>query len=132
MTCLYVQHLLLLVLLVATATAALLLLLLPLVILQHLLVHPPELDMPSCADCCPHRLSPALLTLDPFLLLVATSITIDNAEREGVLMPRGGQRGGVGGALTRFGRSPRADGGAELWGGAPRVGSACLVCATVS
>ena len=40
--------LLLLVLLVATATAALLLLLLPLAILQHLLVHPPELDMPSC------------------------------------------------------------------------------------
>ena len=59
-------------LLVATATAALLLLLLPLAILQHLLVYPPELDMPSCAV----RLSPALLTLDPFLLLVATSITI--------------------------------------------------------
>ena len=65
--------LLILVLLVAaTATAALLLLLLPLAILQHLLVHPPELDMPSCAV----RLCPALLTLDPFLLLVATSITI--------------------------------------------------------
>jgi hypothetical protein len=58
------------VLLVATATAALLLL--PLAILQHLLVHPPELNMPSCAL----RLCPALLTLDPFLLLVATSITI--------------------------------------------------------
>ena len=48
------------------------LLLLPLVILQHLLVHPPELNMPSCAL----RLCPALLTLDPFLLLVAISITI--------------------------------------------------------
>jgi hypothetical protein len=46
-------------------------LLLPLAILQHLLVHPPELDMPSCAA----RLSLALLTLDPFLLLVATSTT---------------------------------------------------------
>jgi hypothetical protein len=57
------------VLLVATATVALLL---PLAILQHLLVHPPELDMLSCAV----RLCPALLTLDPFLLLVATSITI--------------------------------------------------------
>jgi hypothetical protein len=66
------RPLLLLVLLVATATAALLLLLLPLAVLQHLLVYPPELDMPSCAV----RLSPALLTLDPFLLLVATSITI--------------------------------------------------------
>ena len=61
--------LVLLVLLVATATAALLLL--PLAILQHLLVHPPELDMPSCAV----QLCPALLRLDPFLLLVATSIT---------------------------------------------------------
>jgi hypothetical protein len=58
---------LLLVLLIATATAAPLLMLLPLAILHHLLVHPPELDMPSCAV----RLSPALLTLDPFLLLVA-------------------------------------------------------------
>ena len=55
-----------------TTTAAAPLLLLPLVILQHLLVHPPELNMPSCAL----RLCPALLTLDPFLLLVATSITI--------------------------------------------------------
>ena len=57
-------------LLVATTTAAPLLL--PLAILQHLLVHPPELDMLSCAV----RLCLALLTLDPFLLLVATSITI--------------------------------------------------------
>jgi hypothetical protein len=65
--------LLLLVLLVVASTAAyLLLLLLPLAILQHRLVHPPELDMLSCAV----RLCPALLTLDPFLLLVATSITI--------------------------------------------------------
>ena len=55
----------------ATTTAPPLLLL-PLVILQHLLVHPPELNMPSCAL----RLCPALLTLDPFLLLVAISITI--------------------------------------------------------
>jgi hypothetical protein len=58
--------LLVLVLLVVASTAAyLLLLLLPLAILQHLLVHPPELDMLSCAV----RLGPALLTL-------ATSITI--------------------------------------------------------
>ena len=57
----------LLVLLVATATAALLLL--PLAILQHLLVHPPELDMPSCAV----RLSPALLTLDPLLVTCTRS-----------------------------------------------------------
>ena len=65
--------LLVLVLLVVASTAAYqLLLLLPLAILQHLLVHPPELDMLSCAV----RLCPALLTLDPFLLLVATSITI--------------------------------------------------------
>jgi len=55
-----------------TTTTAAPLLLLPLVILQHLLVHPPELNMPSCAL----RLCPALLTLDPFLLLVAISITI--------------------------------------------------------
>ena len=61
--------LLLLVLLVITAAVALLL---PLAVLQHLLIHPPELDMLSCAV----RLCPALLTLDPFLLLVATSITI--------------------------------------------------------
>jgi hypothetical protein len=54
---------------ILTATVALLL---PLAILQHLLVHPPELDMLSCAV----RLCLALLTLDPFLLLVATSITI--------------------------------------------------------
>ena len=65
------RPLLRLVLLVATATAALLLLPLSLAILQHLLVHPPELDMPSCAV----QLCPALLRLDPFLLLVATSIT---------------------------------------------------------
>ena len=70
--CTGARLLLLLVLLIATTTAASLLLLLPLAILQHLLVHPPELDMPSCAV----RLCPALLTLDPFLLLVATSITI--------------------------------------------------------
>ena len=103
-------------LLVATATAALLLLLLPLAILQHLLVYPPELDMPSCADCCPHRLSPALLTLDPFLLLVATSITIDNvkpyAEREGILMPRWRAAGGRwGGAYALWALPPRRRGG---------------------
>ena len=45
--------------------AFLLLLLLPLAILQHRLVNPPELDI-----------CPALLMPDPFLLLVATSITI--------------------------------------------------------
>ena len=54
--------LLLLVLLVITAAVTLLL---PLAVLQHLLIHPPELDMLSCAV----RLGPALLTL-------ATSITI--------------------------------------------------------
>jgi len=49
----------------STAAYFLLLLLLPLAILQHRLVNPPELDI-----------CPALLMPDPFLLLVATSITI--------------------------------------------------------